>query len=230
MSVLRKISDTIVDRGLVQSLRDGELFESNTWEGSLAQVQEKFEAEKNNWQTASAQRNGPNIVLTLERTLPASQDYPHDRGGEETIEVIWREVMLPIRQIPSVVSAIQAETITADKLAVYEKNAIEGIYDIDPFDEGEASTIYTEYVKLLQKGITEFPSAVPVVRRTTSRQNASQNRLGLGQAYIRDEPPTTVPGDWEWLKTSDERRRDGRTYTQVEEWTGGKELSTLIYP
>lgn len=212
---------------MTEQLRDGELSQVQTWEGSLTQVQEKFLAEQNNWQSASAQRNGPNVVLTLERTFPAPPEYPQDRGEEKTVEVIWREVMLPLRQAPGLLAGIEAGTISPGILD--EIDLEKGRGGMSEWTEDD-NPLYIEYVRLLAKGITEFPSAVPVVRQTTSRQNSSQNQLGLGEAYVRDSPPVDVPGGWEWLKTSDERRRDGRTYTKVEEWTGGKELSTLIYP
>lgn len=231
MSVSRKISDAVVNKGIgSQMIRDGEIVESQSWEGSLEQMQGIFEQEKFNWQVIRARRNGPNWELTGERTIVADENAQHPRQDEETIEVIWREVMLGIRQAPGILTALATGTITAEKLTIYDKNAEQGIYDIDPFDDPGSLPIYTQYVELLKRKIFNFPSAVPVVRLTRSFQNKSRNRLGLGQAYVRSTPPIQVPGNWEWLKTTDERRRTGATYTQVEEWTGGTEQSTLIYP
>ena len=232
MSVERKISTDIVYLGLTQTLRDGEIQEASSWEGSLDQVIAKFEEEINNWQSASASRRGPNVLLTMERTKPAPQDYAHPRGNEETIEIIWREVQISIRQAKPILDGVANNSIDLQYLDIIDRDIANGTAK-DPYFETEDDDHYkimNEYARLIRRGITTFATAVPVVRRTISRQNVNQHRMNPGEAYVRDSPPITPPGDWEWLKTADERRRDGRTYTQVEEWTGGKDLSWLLYP
>ena len=76
-------------------------------------------------------------------------------------------------------------------------------------------------------GTTEWSTGVPVVRRTTTKRTGKEDK---GKAWFRDTPPVDVEGDWEFLKTVNETRRDGKSYTQTEEWTGAKEWDHDLYP
>ena len=69
---------------------------------------------------------------------------------------------------------------------------------------------------------------MPVVRRTNTKVNGSLTTHG--GAWFRDEPPVTVDGQWEWMKTRDERRKDGKSFTRTEEWMGATIWDHDLYP
>ena len=135
-----------------------------------------------------------------------------------TLEVIWQELRLPIEQHPHFAS------LTPQEIRIIQEGRDDGLYAGFPFgDDGCGEAL----AKMYQKHLSEYNTGVPVVRRTTTKQSGN---LAAGNAWFRDTPPIDVPGGWDWLKSADDRRREGKSYTQIEEWIGGKKLDDILYP
>lgn len=137
----------------------------------------------------------------------------------ETTEVLWQELRQPVETAPFF------KDLTAAQIHAI-RDAAEGPIGEASLPE-DAGEVGGKLYDLLRKGTTEWVTYVPVVRRTTTNVRGN---VGSGEAGMRDDPPVSVSGTWEWLKTADERRKEGRRFDRVEEWTGGKNLSTDLYP
>ena len=166
--------------------------EEQVWTGPYAQLLTK----QNSLLGAKATKLEPTeanhgkLTVTLETELTTTET---DGRRETFTEVVWQELRKPVETNPYF-----KEMSEADIVAV--KKAIENSEPIPT--EGE---LVAKLYNLLARGTTEWSTGVPVVRRTKTRVSGS---LAAGKAWYRDDPPISVEGDWVWLKTADERRRD----------------------
>lgn len=169
-----------------------------------------------NKQTILRPEAGGQGVLTVTKEVDLPGNSESNVARIETIEVIWQELRRAVELHPYF-SELTKPEIASVKAAAEDRN---------PALITGASQAYELYDYLVA-GVTEYSTGVPVVRRTTNQVKKNE---GGGSAWIRDEPPVAVPGDWEWLKTADERRREGKSYTQIEEWTAATVWDPILYP
>lgn len=215
-----KGSGAIKRRDVVSSNDGTTVQRTETWVGAYAELAVKQEAvylsAKSTTLTPTEAGEGElKIAYELQLTAELETRPP----SVETVEVLWQELRLPVETNPAF-AALSAETIHAIRQATEV-----------PIDEAtlppEAGVAGGELYDLLRKGTTEWVTYVPLVRRTTT--NVLGN-VGSGSAGHRDAPPVSVAGDWEFLKTADERRQVGRRFDQVEEWTGAEVWDPILYP
>jgi hypothetical protein len=57
----------------------------------------------------------------------------------------------------------------------------------------------------------------------------AKDDLTAGATWFLETPPEPYPADYEYMKTADTRRKTGRQYERVEEWTGAEEWDEDIY-
>jgi hypothetical protein len=206
--------------GLVQlrnssTTSDGTILsETETWTGDYAQLVIKRNAvflTAKGTSLVPTEAGQGELKITRETTLTGGARPP----SVVTIEVIWQELRLPITEFPA--------------FAAMEISVIKGIVAAAEDPDGFAPEEPTELAlyNLLSKGTTEYATGVPVVRRTTT--NIAGN-VGSGNAWYRENPPVEVEGEWEFLKTADDRREVGRRFDKVEEWTGAKVWDPTLYP
>ena len=193
---------------------------TETWVGPYVLLQRKQESV---WRTALNTSLTPTAADSGQLTYTYEQKIDLGTEGtqlpEPTIEVIWQELRKPVTEHPAFAS-LSAETIKAIRDA-----AEEPLEDATlPPEAGEAGG---QLYDLLIKGVTEYATGVPVVRRNSTKRAGD---AGGGNAWTRESPPVSVPGSWEWMKTADERREDGDTFTLVEEWTGANSWDSTLYP
>jgi hypothetical protein len=198
-----------------ESTSDGTVInETETWTGAYAELKIKrdavFRGVKSTSLTPTEAGQGE-LKITRETTLTGGDRPP----SVVTTEVIWQELRLPVTEHPA--------------FSGMEVSVIKGIVAAAEDPDGIAPEEPTELAlyNLLSKGTTEYATGVPVVRRTTT--NIAGN-AGSGNAWYRENPPITVDGDWEFLKTADDRREVGRRFDKVEEWTGAKVWDPTLYP
>ena len=80
--------------------------------------------------------------------------------------------------------------------------------------------------KLILSGTESYLDFVPVVTRTTTYK-ARKDPENIGK---KDTPPVTVPGTWEYLKTTDRCiQQADKNYSRTEQWTGSKKVNTDLY-
>ena len=84
------------------------------------------------------------------------------------------------------------------------------------------------YCKKIAAGIEAYYLQVPVVRQTTTQEEAPTTSL----AGKRDSPPVFEEAAPAWLKTADSaiQRSQLGAWERVEEWTGFDELDDDLYP
>lgn len=192
---------------------------TETWVGPYDILKKKQEAV---WRNVISTGLNPTAAdggqLTITREEKIVSQSANNSLPPATTEVIWQELRLPIAQHP------YFSTLTADQVRLI-RAAAEGAEEEATLPP-DAGPVGAKLYSLLAAGTTEYATGVPVVRRTSTRRAGN---AGGGNAWIRGNPPVNVAGDWDWLKTADERRKDGDTFTLVEEWTGAKEWDTDLY-
>jgi hypothetical protein len=192
--------------------------EVETWTGPYSQLLTKRNAVKLSVKGTNLSPTEANHgQLTITRETDISAESGATVPNQSYIEVLWMELRRPVETNPYF-DSVSAETKKLVKLAA--ESADDGA--VAGFD-----TIARDLYDMLIAGTTEWSTGVPVVRRTTTKRVGNEAK---GNAWFRDTPPVEVEGDWDYLKTADETRRDGKSYTQTEEWTGGKNLSEKLYP
>lgn len=209
--------------GLIQlrnsdSSSDGtNLTQTETWTGDYADLIIKRDAVcltvKGTSLTPTEAGQGE-LRITREISLTGGARPP----SVETIELIWQELRQAVELHPFFAELTPDEVKEVKRLADDPDATI---------SEVSAATGAIELYELLTKGVTEYSLGVPVVRKTTT--NVAGN-LGSGNAWYRENPPVSIAGGWQFLKTADERRATGRRFDRVEEWTGAKEWSVILYP
>lgn len=193
---------------------------TETWVGAYAELKTKLESIYRQCKSASltpTEAGEGDLVITYEQQLVTSTTQRPP--SVETIEVIWSELRQPVELAPAFkdLSAKEVKSIreaaegTSDELRVSDEN-----YDI-------GAKLYA----LIAKGTTEWSTGVPVIRRTTTNV---QGNIASGNTWYRDTPPRVPPGEWQFLKTVDERRQVGFRFDQVEEWMGATEWDEVLYP
>ncbi len=190
---------------------------TETWTGPYKELQVKQNSvilKVKGTSLVPTQAGHGTLTITREEDVPTgstSSTVP----GQDSLETIWQELRKPVETNP-----FFAEMPTQDILDV--KKAVENGEPV-PTEGEEALKLWT----LLSEGTTEWSTGVPVVRRTrTQRRKPTEG----ARAWTRDDPPIDVDGDWEFLKTADETRKEGRSYTRVEEWTGAESWDEDLYP
>ena len=154
--------------------------------------------------------------LTITRELVTDKN---NLPKTTTLEVVWQETRMPVECHPAFKLMTSAEVDTVKKKAA--NGIYSGMGDLEHADEAY------KLMGLYQRNITEYATGTPVVRRTTSNQRGD---LAGGGSWYRNTPPVVPPGDWKWMKTSDDRRREGNSYSQIEEWKGFYDLDETLYP
>lgn len=205
----------------VRTTSDGSsLTETQTWTGEYALLKIKqdavqFRAKATNLEPTEADHG--KLTITLELQLPAESS---NQASESYTEVLWQELRQPLGTAPG----FEGLT-TAEKLAIQKAVESGAANPTDPMP-GDPE-MAERYYNNLARGDNEWSRGVPLVRRTTTRVRGD---LAGGNAWYRDTPPVDVDGDWEWMKTADDRRRDGKSFTRTEEWTGANEWDADRYP
>ncbi len=219
MAVQRKLGYGLVKLHNSVTSADGTtLTTTETWTGPYPQLgilqNSVFQKVKATSLTPSSGGDG---VLTI--TREQITDKP-EVPKVTTIEVIWQELRLPVEQHP------HFSDMTSEQIGIVKDAVANGVYAGFDFSGPAADEAY-DLATLYREGHTEYNTGVPVVRRTIT---GNAGDLTAGNAWFRDTPPLVPAGDWEWLKSADNRRREGNSYTQIEEWIGGKNLSPILYP
>lgn len=218
MAIQRKLSTALQRQPDQVTISDGVTTTVQTWVGSYAQCLALQTSTGSACKSSALTQDGPNGRLTLTFETQPAGNYQF-QGGETNTEVVWTELRKPIGENPYF-----------DSLTTNQRERIQAAVAGDAAAQTEVAgmdTIARELYDYLIKGVTEYAIGVPVVRRTKTRKSGNQ---GGGRAWVRDSPPVSVPGDWEWMKTADERRKDGKTFTLVEEWTGATKWDENLYP
>lgn len=138
-------------------------------------------------------------------------------GGSVVLEVIWQELRQSVELNPKF-AALNKDQKAACQAAAENHTPLAYYAD---------ETQHLLLKKLTDK-VGDWVTAVPVVRRTTTKVNGSLTTHG--GAWYRENPPVTVAGSWEWMKTRDERRKDGKSFTQTEEWQAATIWDHDLYP
>jgi hypothetical protein len=219
MAVIRKLGTGIKKIRDIRTTNDGTQTKVETWKGPYKLLEAKQNAIGFSAKATNLAPDGPNGILTVTYEIPAPEDYQFT-GSQTSIEIAWMELRKPIEQHSMFKNVPATEIKKAKDAAELEGEASEAAAQ-------QLDTIAKKLYDYLIKGTTEYSTGVPVVRRTKTRQAGNQ---GGGGAWMRDSPPVSIPGGWDWLKTADERRKDGRSFTLVEEWTAAMEWDKELYP
>lgn len=137
-------------------------------------------------------------------------------GSNTIIEVVWAELRKKIEEHPR-----YADLSQADLNRIHKEVADPNPESSPTFTDPKAQELYLKLIS----GTTEYSIGAPVVRRTTTNPTS----LNAGAAWVRSTPPAG-PSGYQWLKTSDEIRRQGNDWQRVEEWTGAQEWDSNLYP
>lgn len=218
MAIQRKLNSGINMLKPTLSSSDGATKREEIWQGPYDLLAAKQLAVYRQAKSSMLTQDGPNGRLVLTYETPASGDYQFP-GGETITEVFWAELRKPVETHSAFA------TLTAASVLQIKKNVEQASGTGTPAPPSSDPT-ETKLWNLLAKGTTEYSVGVPVVRRTKTKMAGNQ---GGGSAWKRESPPVSVPGKWEFMKTADERRRDGKTYTQIEEWTGAETWDETLY-
>lgn len=220
MAIDRKLNQGITKlRDSVATEKSGQVqtvTTTETWVGPHALLSRKQQAAwKNCKSTSLAPGAADSGTLTL--TRERKYEIPEDEAElpPPTVEVLWQELRVPVMQHPAF-----KDISPENKKKIRE--AAEKEDSVPPTNEVEL-----KLYNLLAAGTTEYATGVPVIRRNTTQRKGD---VGGGNAWVRANPPEEVEGTWEYMKTSDERRQEGETFTQVEEWTGAKIWDPVLYP
>lgn len=212
MALIPKLSGGLVQqRSTITTNDEGVTTETQTWTGPYSQLlikQNAVRATAKSTSLSPTEADGGVLTITYE-TAPTDENAPPD-----VIELIWAELRLPVTQHPAF------KDIPADR-----KKAIKTLAETEdataPSDADEL-----KLYNLLAAGTTEYAVGAPVVRRTRTRRR----NPGGGGAWIRETPPALAPAGYEWLKTANETRKEGKSYTHTEEWTGAETWDAILYP
>ena len=220
MSIRQK---AIQGTGIVQlrstlSSSDGTLVtEMETWTGPYADLKTKQKAVYLGVKATNLQPSEANHgILTITRELDLSATNEATVPNQVTIEVTWQELRRPVETNPYFKDLTQWKIKEMRDLAASENTATL-----------ETDEVAQYLLELLLRGTTEWSTGVPVVRRTTTKRSGRENK---GMAWFRDDPPVDVAGDWEFLKTANNTQRDGKSFSQIEEWTGAEVWDAKLYP
>lgn len=189
--------------------------EVETWNGPYDELRIKQKSvQRGAIQTNLIPGTGGQATLTItrERETGESSTVP----SKKTVEVIWQELRRPVESAP-IFAELSDEQILKVKKAIANGDPL-------PADTG---SLEAKLYKKLARGNTHYSVGVPVVRQTLTKKSGP---IKSGNAYVRGNPPVEVEGGWQFLKTADERRKDGQSYTQVEEWSGADEIDADLYP
>ena len=150
------------------------------------------------------------LTITQEQELTGEARPP----TVVTTEVLWQELRQPLETFWKF-NSLDADAKRKIRAAAEDPENTETFTDV-------ALKLYEK----IRAGNDEIALYVPLVRRTTT--NVAGN-VGSGSAGYRDEPPVSIAGTWEFLKTADERRKEGRRFDQIEEWTGARVWDPDLY-
>lgn len=154
--------------------------------------------------------------LTIRREISLGE--MGDTGG--SVEVEWIELRKKIETHPRY-NDLTDDDLRTIRAAVADPEAGQ------PESLGEAGKeLALELYKKLLRGQTEYSIGAPVARRTTPMR---RDDLSAGATWFLQDPPFQHPSGYQWMKTLDTRRRTGRAYERIEEWTGAEEWDPDIY-
>lgn len=202
------------------SASDGSTFtETQNYVGSYEDCLTKFKAVM---RTAKGASISPTEAGEAQVTVTNEAEIENTTPSDPVIEVLWVELRKSVMENPAFANV--PENVKKQIRDSAEK-ASDSSTPVQPPDFGSAPA--TKLWKLLASGTTEYSTGVPVVRRTTTRQS----RIATpGGAWFRENPPVSVPGSWEWMKTVNELRKEGKTRTLTEEWTAATKWDHTLYP
>jgi hypothetical protein len=211
MALSRHYSDQVTELSpVISSAAGGKVKVKRTFTGPygvLRTLAETF------WVAAESTELSPTTAgegqLTVTSAGVEGQEPPPD-----VVELTWQELRLPVTEHPAF-NAITPQRKKEIRKAAEE----EGTFT--PGNEAEGY-LYN----LLAAGTTEYAVGAPVVRRTRTLRTEP----GGGGAWTRENPPALAPEGYEWLKTANETRQEGDTYTHTEEWTGAERWDPVLYP
>lgn len=207
-------------RSSITTERGSHVTETQTWTGPYDELLLKLRAEYFRTKSTSlspSMADGGVLTLTYEWQLP---DTSSSQPAITTYDVTWQTLSHPLQLHPMFDGELPEDIAKALRAA---QDPIGG-----PALAGELPTISKKLYNYLIQGITEYNTGVPLVRRTTT--GILGGTIASGNAWIRESPPVTVSGTWQWLKTADERRSEAHGYTRTEEWTAAKKWDPDIYP
>jgi hypothetical protein len=162
------------------------------------------------------------LTITVEKPLTATPEQngtaTMGEGRQVSTGITWMELRKDIAT-----NAMFADVSPGDMKKARDYAAMEN---------GDAKaaalpTLAKKFYDYLVKGTTDYAIGYPVAKRTTTK---SVGEIGGGGAWFRDTPPFDHPSGWQWMKTADDRTKEGSTYTQTEEWTGAEEWDSDFYP
>ncbi len=198
-----------------------QISDSDVWEGPVDDLRALQVDIKSQYTTTGISRTkGGHGRLVATITTDPTDDNPGPPNGDTSIEVEWMELRLPVESNPYY-SALSAAQKLSIRMAVNS-----GVPWAQLSLPGTVPETAVTLYNAMAAGTMDYSTGVPVVRRTTKNASA----IAKGGAWYREDPPVTVPGEWEWLKTADRRAKIGSDITQIEEWTGSKEWDHNHYP
>jgi len=137
--------------------------------------------------------------------------------GDIVIELDWVRIDKPIETHP-LFADISAEVLETIRQAIQNPTG--------SAPEIPAGTAAALLFAKMARGQESYPVFAPVV----TRERKYYSRPGSTTVGQRDNPPVSVPGDWEFVKTADRLRRERGIWTRNEEWTGADEWDPDIFP
>lgn len=211
MSIQRKIATGIIKQRDTRAINQDGITTTQTWIGPYTELLIKQNSIIGSAKSSNlSPTDAGDGSLTITYETPPATEAP----APDVLELTWAELRLPVQDHHAF------EGITAARKKIIREES-EKEDTIPPTDATEL-----KLYNLLIAGTTEYAIGSPVVRRTRQLRAAP----GGGSSWIREEPPALAPDGYEWLKTANETRKEGRTYTHTEEWTGAKKWDTVLYP
>ena len=196
---------------------------SDVWEGTMAELlahRDSIMGAYTTTQISPTKGGHGRLVASITNESPGGGSP--GPTGDETIEVEWVELRLPVEKNSFF------HDLTNETKGVIRKLATAGAKadELSVITDGSDWAIVFALYELIAGGTSDYSTGVPVVRRTTRGAGS----LTKGSAWYRETPPATIPGDWEFLKTCDRRTKVGGTVHRIEEWTGSAQWDTDLYP
>lgn len=101
--------------------------------------------------------------------------------------------------------------------------------DEDDYEPVSGGWSLATYKQVKEKGYTDYPVHFPIATATTYHRSRPSGGSGVGQLSSPPGECGAPTQGWTYVKSADDVRKEGTSYTRVQEWRGYDRTEDLFY-
>lgn len=166
------------------------------------------------------------VVTLVSAPTSSPEDGSFPVTGVSTVEVEWVQTQKRLETHPRYLTGGAKHLTDADLDAIEDWKTASNSAD-RATKYSALSDNAKEFAGKLKRGTDSYVVYSPVIRITTP----SRTRPETGKCGFKSNPRYGLEIEgYEFLKTADRATKQGRTWIEVEEWTGAVKVDTDLYP